>query len=174
MRKRRNVAAMSEPERLGEGRVRLELRAAAPDGAEVGQCLARYFDELNRRFDGGFDPGDHAYSGAARPKLSSYAVLAWLDGGPVGCAFLYWEDRSAAEIKRMWVAPEARGKGIARRLLRHLEDKARELGFSSIRLDTNKALPEAQALYRSAGYVEIARYSDNPYAHHWFGKMLKE
>ena len=62
--------------------------------------------------------------------------------------------------------------GLAKRILAHLEDAARGVGLNAVRLDTNKALPEARALYRNAGYQDIARYSDNPYAHHWFGKTL--
>ena len=74
----------------------------------------------------------------------------------------------------MWVAPHARGRGIARGLLQVLEQAARDAGLAAVRLDTNRALTEAHALYRSAGYAEIARYSDNPYAHRWFGKQLQE
>ena len=76
------------------------------------------------------------------------------------------------EIKRMWIAPQARGQGVARRMLQALEDAARAAGLTSVRLDTNKALGNAQRLYLAAGYSPIARYSDNPYAHHWFGKTL--
>lgn len=76
------------------------------------------------------------------------------------------------EIKRMWVSPSVRGLGVARRLLLGLEDAARAAGLRALRLDTNRVLAEAHALYRSAGYAEIARCSDNPYAHHWFGKAL--
>ncbi|MDR3493023.1 MAG: GNAT family N-acetyltransferase, partial [Ancalomicrobiaceae bacterium] len=69
--------------------------------------------------------------------------------------------------------PVARGLGIARKLLHRLEDLARQRGLAMLRLDTNRALAEAQTLYRSEGYEPIARYNDNPYAHHWFGKRLK-
>jgi ribosomal protein S18 acetylase RimI-like enzyme len=57
-------------------------------------------------------------------------------------------------------------------LLEALEQRAAEHGFEAVRLDTNRALDEAKAMYRSAGYVEIARYNDNPYANHWFEKRL--
>ena len=90
----------------------------------------------------------------------------------MGCGSLIWDDEVTGEIKRMWVAPAVRGQGIARRLLRHLDDLARAEGLKHVRLDTNRVLSPAQALYRSAGYVDIPRYSDNPYAHHWFGKAL--
>jgi ribosomal protein S18 acetylase RimI-like enzyme len=72
----------------------------------------------------------------------------------------------------MWVAPAARGLGLGRRLLRELEDEARRRGATAIRLETNRTLGEAIALYRSAGYVEIDPFNDEPYAHHWFEKPL--
>ena len=74
------------------------------------------------------------------------------------------------EIKRMWTTPEVHGLGIARRVLNRLEALAREAGIRTLRLDTNRVLAEAQAMYRRGGYREIARYNDNPYAHHWFEK----
>lgn len=76
------------------------------------------------------------------------------------------------EIKRMWTAPDARGLGIARRVLRWLESKAREAGLTRLRLETNRALMEAQALYLGEGYREVAPFNAEPYAHHWFEKRL--
>jgi GNAT superfamily N-acetyltransferase len=70
----------------------------------------------------------------------------------------------------MWVAASARGLGIGRRILMSLEERAREFGLGILRLDTNKTLKEAQNLYRTSGYKEVARFSDEPYAHHWFEK----
>jgi ribosomal protein S18 acetylase RimI-like enzyme len=72
----------------------------------------------------------------------------------------------------MWVAPEARGLGLGRRLLGELERFAREAGATAARLETNRALGEAVALYRGAGYREVPPFSDEPYAHHWFEKDL--
>ncbi len=57
-------------------------------------------------------------------------------------------------------------------MLASLEAGARDAGLKAVRLDTNRALTEAHALYRKLGYVEIERFSDNPYAHHWFAKQL--
>lgn len=152
----------------------IELRAADPESPAVKICLGHYYSELDAVFEGGFDPAQKAYSGTdgkAPPKV--YCVLAWAGDEPAGIGFLQWQESDAVvEIKRMWVAKEARGKGLARAILAHLEGKARELGFAAIRLDTNRVLKGAQALYRRSGYTEIGRYSDNPYAHHWFGKRL--
>ena len=73
----------------------------------------------------------------------------------------------------MWTAECARGLGIARRVLETLEAKAREIGLTTLRLETNKTLHEAQALYRRSDYRDVARFNDEPYAHHWFQKELQ-
>lgn len=152
----------------------IELRAADPSDAAARACLDRYYAELACVFEGGFDPGQAAYAGTGKetpPRV--YCVLAWAEGQAVGCGFLQWQEGDeTVEIKRMWVADKMRGRGLARMILAHLEAKARTLGFSAVRLDTNRALKTAQALYLRSGYSEIPRYSDNPYAHHWFGKRL--
>ena len=72
----------------------------------------------------------------------------------------------------MWVAPEVRGLGLGRRLLGSLESRAAAAGARTARLETNGALTEAIALYRSAGYREVPAFNDEPYAHHWFEKTL--
>ncbi len=72
----------------------------------------------------------------------------------------------------MWVAESARGLGIGRRMLEALEDQARALGITTVRLETNKTLQEAIALYRSAGYRDVAAFNADPYATHWFEKRL--
>jgi len=103
---------------------------------------------------------------------AGFFVIAWLDGGPAGCGALKVSDGGTGEVKRMWTAPSARGLGIARRVLRWLEAKAREAGLTWLRLGTNRALREAQALYRGEGYWEVAPFNAEPYAHHWFEKRL--
>ena len=74
-----------------------------------------------------------------------------------------------AEIKRMYVLPEARGRGAARALLGALEDAARDLGYARVRLDTGRSQPHARSLYESAGYRSIGDYNDNPFAA-WSGR----
>jgi GNAT superfamily N-acetyltransferase len=78
----------------------------------------------------------------------------------------------AAEVKRMWVAPAYRGTGLGRRLLAALEDLAREHGHDVVVLDTHRSLGESLSLYARAGYREVERYNDNPYAQAFFRKDL--
>jgi ribosomal protein S18 acetylase RimI-like enzyme len=72
----------------------------------------------------------------------------------------------------MWVAPTARGLGLGRRLLTELEARAAASGSEAIRLETNGALSEAIAMYRSCGYREVPAFNDEPYAQLWFEKRL--
>ena len=99
-------------------------------------------------------------------------MLASVREDPVGCAALRFHDREPAEIKRMWVDESARGLGVGRRLLTELEGHAADHGARAIRLETNRTLVEAINLYRSAGFVEVAPFDDEPYAHHWFEKAI--
>lgn len=154
-----------------QARKSVVLRDVDPEGPSARWCLDRYYAELDARFEGGFDPGNSGYAGAGDGSQTR-TVLACEGDSPVGCASLIWSTLEVGEIKRMWVSPSARGHGIARLMLGHLEDVARAAGLKMLHLDTNRVLPEAQALYRKAGYRDIPRYSDNPYAHHWFGKDL--
>ena len=99
-------------------------------------------------------------------------LVARISGEAVGCGGFKPISGEAAYIKRMWISPHARGLGLGKRLLQELETRARRIGYSIICLETNKALHEAQNLYRSAGYVEVPPFNDEPYAHHWFQKRL--
>src|SRR5579884_504583 len=168
----RLLAAMGEVERLlTAGLVRVEV--VDPESPEAAFCLREYFAEIARRFDDGFDD---AISIAATPEQlrppAGLFVVATLHGEPVGCGGLKFHGRRPAELKRMWVAPSARGLGLGRRLLEELEALARERGVRTIRLETNRNLNEAIALYRSSGYREVPAFNGEPYAHHWFEKRL--
>jgi DNA-binding MarR family transcriptional regulator/GNAT superfamily N-acetyltransferase len=168
----RLLAAMAEVERLlRAGAIVVALEPV--QSADSAWCLEQYFAELARRFDAGFDPGKGAVVGAEAMKPPhGWFFLARLDGRPVGCGGLVRLGAKTGEIKRVWTAPDARGLGVARRIVAAIEATAREASMTVLRLDTNRALKEAHALYRKLGYVEIARYNDNPYADHWFGKRL--
>jgi DNA-binding MarR family transcriptional regulator/GNAT superfamily N-acetyltransferase len=170
----RLVTAMRDVERLlTAGMAQIEPRDPADPLAQ--HCLREYALELDRRFDTGFDPTRSI--SAAAPELRPPAgvlLVATLGGEPVGCGALKFHDGSATEIKRMWVAEQARGLGLGRRLLAELEAQAAAHTTSRVlHLETNGSLAEAIALYRSSGYTEVAPFNDEPYAHHWFEKTLQ-
>lgn len=155
--------------RVGE----IEIRVEDPASDAAQHCLLQYFQELAKRFDAGFDPArSNSASLAEMSPPSGLFVIAWLDGAAVGCGALKITEGGIGEIKRMWTDPGARGLGIARRILRRMEGEARGLGLGHLRLETNRTLVEAKALYHGQGYVEVARFNDEPYAHHWFEKRL--
>jgi DNA-binding MarR family transcriptional regulator/predicted GNAT family acetyltransferase len=170
--RRRLLAAMGEVERLIRA-ASIEIVAEAPDSADARRCLDDYFRELAVRFERGFDAvADDTARVEDMIPPSGLFLIARLDGDAIGCGGLKRVGKTTGEIKRVWTAPSARGLGVARRMLRTLEAAAREQGLKTLRLDTNRSLTEAHALYRSQGYREIARFSDNPYADHWFEKQL--
>jgi GNAT superfamily N-acetyltransferase len=136
-------------------------------------AMTSYFGELAERFPGGFEPGDALDEAVVflNPPRGMF-VIATVDEDAVGCGALQFLDAGTAELKRMWVSPSARGRGLGQRLLTRLEDEARHAGRLRIVLDTNDALSEAINMYRSRGYDSIERYNDNPYARLWFAKEL--
>jgi len=165
------VSAMGAVERLLlASAVRLEVENPRSRAAKY--CLERYFQELAARFETGFDPalGISANAKELTPP-QGFFLLATLNGEPVGCGALKCH-ADYGEIKRMWVGASSRGLGIGRRILQRLEDLARERRIPLLRLETNKALTEAQALYKGSGYREVRPFNDEPYAHHWFEKAL--
>lgn len=99
-------------------------------------------------------------------------VVAYVDGEPVACGGLKRIEPRAGEIKRLYVVPDMRRLGLARRLLDHLEGVARAEGYEAVRLDTGPQQPQARRLFAAAGYREIPDYNGNPYAGFWFEKEL--
>jgi len=146
----------------------VDPRSPAARGA-----MEAYFAELDATFPTGFDPGDAltAELAAFEPSTGRFVVVRDRDT-TIGCAALQTLEPGIGEIKRMWIAPDRRGRGVASRLLHELEDRCRTIGHHTVRLDTNATLATAIALYERSGYIAIDRYNDNPYAHHWFEKPL--
>jgi DNA-binding MarR family transcriptional regulator/GNAT superfamily N-acetyltransferase len=168
----RLVAAMGEVERLlTAALVRFEV--VDPTDERARYCLREYFAELDRRFEGGFEPGRSLATPAEELRPPRGAVLlAALRDEPVGSAMLMFEAGGTALIKRMWLSSTVRGLGVGRRLLAALEEQAKAGGAHTIRLETNRVLTEAISLYRSTGYEEVEAFNDEAYAHHWFAKRL--
>src|ERR671921_1835549 len=145
------VTAMRTVERLIATSL-VEIRPLDPEAPDAQRCLRAYVSELNRRApDRGFDPsqGSTAEPHEVRPPHGAFVVM-YLRGEPIGCGAVKHHPGESTDIKRMWVAESARGLGLGRRLLEHLEGLARERGSTTARLETGDVLPEAIALYRSA------------------------
>jgi DNA-binding MarR family transcriptional regulator/predicted GNAT family N-acyltransferase len=170
----RLAAALATAEKLlTAATIRFEEIDVTSDLAR--SAISHYFAELDARFPGGFD-GDAYFDEDAismRPPRGHFIILR-SDTRTLGCGGVINLEPGVGEVKRMWIDPSMRGAGLGRRLLRHLEDRLTAMGSKVIRLDTNSVLAEALALYESAGYREIDRYNDNPYARHWFEKSTAQ
>jgi DNA-binding MarR family transcriptional regulator/GNAT superfamily N-acetyltransferase len=156
------------------------LRSAAvrfertdPTSPEAVWCLERYFEELDARFEEGFDTSLSLVAGAdgCRPPAGEFLV-ATVDGRPVACGGLKRVGGDTAYLKRMWVDATVRGLGLGRRLLDALEREARSLGCRRVQLETNRALTEAIRMYETSGYRRVDAFNDERYADHWFEKDL--
>ena len=166
------VAAMAQAERLLIASL-VQITVADPTSQDARWCIEQYFAELGTRFEMGFDPtlSISAHTHELVPP-AGLLLVARLREEPVGCGALKFHENTVGELKRMWVAPRARGLGLGRRLLLTLEHEAREAGMTVLHLETNRTLVEAIELYRHAGYQEVEAFNDEPYAHHWFEKHL--
>jgi DNA-binding MarR family transcriptional regulator/GNAT superfamily N-acetyltransferase len=169
----RLVAAMRDVERLLTA-ASVEIRPVDPEDPDAEYCLAEYVAELNGRSeDRVFDPavGATALPHEVRPPAGEFFVV-YLHGEPIGCGAVKHHPDAPGEIKRMWIAPAARGLGIGRRLLEELEARARASGASMARIETSGVLVEALSLYLASGWVEVPRFNDEPFADHWLEKSL--
>ncbi|MFZ0665863.1 MAG: GNAT family N-acetyltransferase [Acidimicrobiales bacterium] len=151
----------------------VEFAEADPEEPSARHCLSEYYKELDRRFPDGFDPsaGTPVSADAMRPPAGLF-LLAMLNDSPIGCGGLRFHEHATTEINRLWIDPRVRGLGFGRRLLTELERRAAAKGSDAVCLDTNGTLDEAIAMYKSAGYVEVERFNENPFAQHWFRKDL--
>ena len=169
------VSAMRRVERLIAASL-VQLRGVDPESPDAQRSLRAYVAELNRRAPARrFDPrkGATAEPHEVRPPNGAF-VVAYLRGEAIGCGAIKHQPDKVTDIKRMWIAESARGMGLGRRLLEHLECLAREHGSTEAHIETNDVLPEAIALYRSAGYVEVPPFNDEPFADRWFTKALRK
>ena len=170
-RQRERLArALSEADLLVRAAT-VRFEPADPASPTARDVVGRYFAEIGRRF--GFDPsGETEKDALLLAPPTGVFVVALSDGEPVACGGLHAIAPRVGELKRMWVHDDWRGAGLGSRLLRRLEDQGRGLGHDTARLDTNAALTEAISMYQRAGYRAIERYSDNPWATHFFEKRL--
>ncbi len=132
----------------------MKVEPASWDDADVQRLATDQQVELRARYGGGEEPG-------TEPSAADVGVVLVArddDGTPLGCGALRALGDGAAEIKRMYVAPAARGRGVSKAVLAALEDAARDHGWTTLRLETGPLQPEAIGLYRGAGYRRIEAF----------------
>jgi ribosomal protein S18 acetylase RimI-like enzyme len=131
--------------------VAAELFRAYEIAIETDLCFQGFADELAGL------PGKYA------PPSGALFLARAADGAPVGCVALRSvEPEGSCEMKRLYVAPEGRGLGLGKALMQSVVDEARRIGYREMRLDTLPTMLAAQAMYRAAGFREIAPYYDTP------------
>jgi GNAT superfamily N-acetyltransferase len=149
----------------------VEFTAAGVDSADAAALIEAVQQEYEVRY-GSRDVSDLAVAEFAPPQ--GIFLVGRDDGALVACGGLRLVAADVGELKRMYVVPAARRRGIARALLQRLEDEARLLGATRLRLETGLSQPEAIALYESAGYLPtepFGPYAGNALARH-LAKML--
>jgi GNAT superfamily N-acetyltransferase len=150
----------------------LEFRradAAAPPAADLVGAMVAEMVPLYGKIDVPHAPS--ATPADMSPPGGAFLV-GYEDGEPICGGGIKQLPDGACEIKRMYVVPEARGRGVAKALLVALEDEARALGYTVARLDTGPRQPHAERLYREAGYADIGNFNANPFASFWGEKRL--
>jgi GNAT superfamily N-acetyltransferase len=158
----RLVSAMAEVERLlVASAVEVAVRSPADPAARA--SVQAYFDELGRRFERGFDPGQSlpAEDQEMTPPAGLFLV-ATLHGEAVGCGGLKFHGDAPAEVKRMWIAPAARGLGLGRRLLTELEARAAAYGVTVLRLEPTAAWPRRSACTGRPATARWTRSTTSP------------
>lgn len=143
--------------------------------------LTEYFTSRELGFTGGTYTTTFPDPDRFVPPRGVFLVVEGEDlaGEPadVGCGGIRRIDDGADgavrfEVKHLWLQPHTRGLGYGRALLAELERRAREFGATELVLDTNNSLEAAGGLYRSAGFVNVEPYNDNPNATDWYAKSL--
>ena len=154
------------------------IEVASPSDDIARAVLRAYTGEVASRWLGRLATVDEV-SAALRHDPSDglvapYGVLllARRAGTVVGCAGLRLLPDGVGEVKRLFVAPQARGVGLGRRLMLEVEAEARARRVHLLRLDTRADLVEARGLYAALGYVEVPAFNDSPYAEHWLARKL--
>ena len=150
----------------------LRFERRDPEDPPASELMAEMRVELNDVYES-FSRLDNPplSPGELRPPGGAYLVGFAGDDAVAGGGLRRLTDE-VAEIKRMYVRPQARSRGVARALLVALEEAAVSLGYAAARLDTGPKQVHGLELYRSAGYVDVEPYNDNPFACFWGEKRL--
>ena len=151
---------------MGAERRRPRGAAGAPliSDAEAGDAadLRALFREYAASLGDAFNVADFEEELVALPGYYEVLLVARIDGELVGSVALKRLPDDATELKRLYVRPSARGTGLGRRLAQAAVDRARDLGYARILLDTLPSMTVAGGIYRELAFVPVARYNDNP------------
>jgi GNAT superfamily N-acetyltransferase len=152
----------------------IEFCSCGVGEASAAALLQAMRDEMAELYDG-LDLDDPQMPKAGATELGpprGVFIVGFEDEVAVCCGGVKGLPDDTCEIKRMFVTPNARGRGVARALLAELERQARALGYAVARLDTGPRQPRAQQMYARAGYQPIENFNKNPVATYFGEKRL--
>jgi GNAT superfamily N-acetyltransferase len=150
-----------------------EVRRIAGTEPVARELVTAMFAEVGAIYGPGLERAPTAHPEELSPPTGGFVVLTE-DGRAVAGGGVKRLGDGACELKRMYVAPDARGRGLGRELLAALEALARDLGYTVARLDTGAKQPRARRMYERAGYVAVPDYNGNPLAAFWGEKRLDQ
>lgn len=156
----------------------IDIEVVSPSEGVGYEALRAYWTDVAERYYGrsvSRAEVDVAIADAPSDDLApptGLLLLARTGGATLGCAGLRLLPDGVGEVKRVFVVPAERGRGIARLLLADLERRARDLGVRLLRLDTRADLVEALTLYASVGFEQVPAFSRGPFAEVWLAKPL--
>ena len=147
-----------------------DIITADPADHRAAAALRSYFTEIAAGFGPDFDPFRERPVADYRPPRGRFLLAVDDTGTVAGCGAVTWIDDATAELKRVWVHPARRGRGVGRRLVTALEGCARDHGCTVVRLSTNQSLAGARAMYEDMGYGEVEPFTEERFAHYWYSK----
>jgi GNAT superfamily N-acetyltransferase len=131
-----------------------------------------FFADIASRYPGWAPASSQSVQPSDLAPPNGIWLVAYLDRRAVGCGGPQRLDADTAEIRRLFLAASARGRGIGRRLLAELESHARRLGYERVQLTTGDGQPEALRMFQTADYREIPPFTDGGFTRHWMQKSL--
>jgi GNAT superfamily N-acetyltransferase len=141
--------------------------------AEVSRALQQaFFADIASRYPGWEPASSQSVEPSELAPPDGIWLVAYRDGRAIGCGGLQRLDAETGEVRRIFLDRTERGRGTGRGLLVELEEHARRLGYRRVRLTTGDAQPEALGMFQSAGYQEIAPFTDGVFTRHWMEKAL--
>jgi GNAT superfamily N-acetyltransferase len=149
----------------------MEVRRIPADSDDAVALREAMVSSVVRLYDADRGPGPSATDADFSQPGGAFVALYEDDRAVAGGGIKRLDDETC-EIKRMYVVPEARGRGLGRVLLEALEAEARRMGYRAARLDTGPEQPGAQRMYEGAGYQPIGNFNANPFASFWGEKAL--
>jgi len=156
----------------------IRLEVLPPGDPRAAAVLRAYMDDISSSYFGRpaieqeVDEGLEAFPSDDFAPPTGLLAVAIEGPAPVGCGGLLFGEDGIAEVKRVYVAPSHRRRGLGARIMAELERLALARGIRELRLDTRDDVVDARRLYERIGFVEVPAFNDGAYAEHWYAKRI--